>query len=151
MDFDEVPAALSGRLGPDATNGLLQLLDRSCQEAREDVITACTERFERRLVEETSGLRIQINRLEATLRQEMTTLEASLRQEMTTLGASLRLEMSTLGGSLRQEIADLGASLRAEIASGRVEFIKWSFLFWIGQVLAMIGILGIMLRAIRLT
>ena len=118
MDFDEVPAALSGRLGPDATNGLLQLLDRSHQEAREDVIIASTERFERRLVEETSGLRIQINRLEATL---------------------------------RQEIADLGASLRAEIASGRVEFIKWSFLFWIGQVLAMIGILGIMLRAIRLT
>ncbi len=138
MDFDRVPAALSGRLGPDATNGLLQVLDRSHQEAREDVVTACTERFERRLVEETSGLRIQINQVEATL-----------RQDMTTLGSSLRLEMTTLGGSLRQEIADLGVSLRAEIASGRVEFIKWSFLFWIGQVLAMIGILGIMVRAIR--
>ncbi|MEO5897147.1 MAG: hypothetical protein ABIS06_15770, partial [Vicinamibacterales bacterium] len=127
MDIDEVPGSLSGWLGPDATNGLLQLLDRSHQEAREDVITACTERFERRLVEETSGLRVQITRFEATLRQEMT----------------------SLGASLRHEIADQGASLRAEIASGRVEFIKWSFLFWIGQVLAMIGILGIMVRAIR--
>jgi len=84
---------------------LLQLLDRSHRDAREDVITACTERFERRLVEEVSSLRVQIAQVETTLRGDM--------------------------------------------AAGRVEFIKWSFLFWVGQVLAISGILTVMLRLMR--
>ena len=70
MEADQVPAALQARLGDEATEGLLLLLDRSHREARENLISACTERFERRLVEETSGLRVQIAQLGAELRQE---------------------------------------------------------------------------------
>lgn len=105
MEIDEVSVALQGRLGAEATGGLFQLLDHSHREAREDVIVACTERFERRLVEEVSSLRVQIAQVEATLRGEM--------------------------------------------AAGLVEFIKWSFMFWIGQVLAMIGMFSILLRLLR--
>jgi hypothetical protein len=105
MAIDQVPAALQVRLGPAATAGLLQLLDDSHQQAREDVITACTEKFERRLVEEVSGLRVQI--------------------------------------------AEAAGTLRGDIAAGRVEFIKWSFLFWVGQVLAITGVLTVMLRLMR--
>ena len=116
MEIDDVPVGLQARLGPEATGGLLQLLDRSHRQEREDVITACTERFERRLVEEVSGLRIQIAHVESTLRQDM---------------------------------AAMGATLRQEMAAGRVEFIKWSFLFWVGQVLAVTGFLTVMLRLLR--
>lgn len=105
MEIEDVPVALHARLGPEATGGLLQLLDRSHRQAREDVITACTERFERRLVEEVSGLRVQI--------------------------------------------VQVGAKLSGDIAAGRVEFIKWSFLFWVGQLLAVIGAMGVMLRLFR--
>ena len=103
MEIDQVPAALQARLGS-ATGGLLQLLDHSHREAREDVITACTDRFELRLVEEMSGLRVQI--------------------------------------------AELEARLRGDMAAGRVEFIRWSFLFWAGQVIAITGVLTIMLRLV---
>jgi hypothetical protein len=41
--------------------------------------------------------------------------------------------------------AGLG-SVRQELATSRVEMLKWSFLFWIGQVAAMAGLLGFMLR-----
>jgi hypothetical protein len=41
------------------------------------------------------------------------------------------------------------ATLRGDIAAGRVEFLKWSFLFWAGQVVAMTGILALMLRLAR--
>ena len=68
-------------------------------------MTASTDRFDRRLVEETSGLRVQIAQSESTL--------------------------------------------RGDIAAGRVEFIKWSFIFWVGQVLAVTGILTILLRMLR--
>jgi hypothetical protein len=100
-----VPLALRGRLGTEATSGLLELLDETHKETRERVITACTERFERRLVEEISGVRVQIAQAES--------------------------------------------SIREDIAAGRIDLFKWSFLFWIGQVLAIGGLVSVMLRLSR--
>lgn len=100
-----MPAALRERLGLDATGGLVHLLDHALRDERGNVIAACTERFERRLVEEVAGVRVQLAQVEATLRQEM--------------------------------------------AAGRVELLKWCFLFWIGQVLAITGIMSVMLRLFR--
>lgn len=131
MNVGHVPAALHARLGDEATAGLLELLDRSQQEAKEGLISACTERFERRLVEEVSGLRVQIA-------CDMSQLERSLRQDMGELRASLR-----------EELADLRASVREDIAAVRVDLVKWCFLFWIGQVLAISGIVGVMFRVMR--
>ena len=116
MEIESVPPALQARLGPEATGGLLQLLHRSDLERRGDVIAACTERFERRLVEETSALRVQLSQVES---------------------------------SLGQDIASMGSVLRSEIASGRVDLFKWCFLFWVGQVLAIGGLLAVMLRLTR--
>ena len=127
MEIESVPPALQARLGPEATGGLLQLLHRSDLERRADVIAACTERFERRLVEEVSGLRVQIVQVESSLRQQMTEMRAELRGEM----------------------ANLGSGLRDEIAAGRIDLFKWCFLFWVGQVLAIGGLLAVMLRLTR--
>lgn len=49
----------------------------------------------------------------------------------------------------RVQIAQVEATLRGDMAAGRVEFIKWSFLFRTGQVLAITGILAVMLRFVR--
>ena len=100
-----MPLALRGRLGSYATAGLLELFNQSHKEAREAVISACTVRFERRVVEEVSSVRVQLARAESTIRDD--------------------------------------------IAAGRVDLFKWSFLFWIGQVLAIVGLMGVMLQLIR--
>jgi hypothetical protein len=105
VEIDVVPLALRGRLESDATAGLLGLLNQSHKEEREAVISACTERFERRLVEEVSGVRVQLAQAESTIRED--------------------------------------------IAAGRVDLFKWCFLFWVGQVLAIVGVMGVMLRMIR--
>ncbi|HEY0872720.1 MAG TPA: hypothetical protein VGD94_04555 [Vicinamibacterales bacterium] len=149
MEIDAVPAALRQRLGPDATVDLVELFDRFHSETKESMIAACTERFERRLVEEVAGVRFQLAKTESGLRQELTKLGAELRQEMTQLGAELRQDMTQLGADLRQENAQAMAGLRQEIATGRVELFKWCFLFWIGQVLAIGGMMAVMLRLIR--
>ena len=128
---------------------LLELLDRSHRESRDELIITCTERFERRVVEEGAGLRVQIAQLGAELRQEMATMGAELRQEMATMGAELRQEVASVRVDLRQDMTTMGADLRQEIATGRVDLFKWCFLFWIGQVLAITGIMGVMLRVIR--
>ena len=127
MDLEMVPVPLRERLGPDATSGLLHLLELTHREWRADVIAACTKRFERRLVEEVAGLRVQIAQTEAVLRRDM----------------------AEMGADIRQEMAQMGGGIRQEIATGRVEILKWCFLFWIGQLVTIASILGIMLRWIR--
>jgi hypothetical protein len=158
--LNEVPRPLQARLGDQATVALLELLDRSHREARDELIITCTERFERRLAEEGANLRVHSVQLGAELRQEMATMRADLRQEIATMGAELRQEMAamgadlrqemaTMGADLRQEMATMGADLRQEMATGRVDLFKWCFLFWVGQVLAISGIMGVMLRVMR--
>ena len=54
----------------------------------------------------------------------------------------LRVEM----GALR---ADLRADFRIGLADQRADFIKWSFLFWIGQAVTVVGTVAGLLVAFR--
>src|SRR5207245_1830193 len=54
-------------------------------------------------------------------------------------------EISALRHEFHQGLTDV----RAEIATTRVETLKWSFLFWVGQVAAMAGLLSFMLRGVH--
>jgi hypothetical protein len=63
--------------------------------------------------------------------------ERRLTQEI----AALRVEF------MRELHAGL-ATVRQEIAAVRVELIRWSFVFWLGQIAAMVGVLAFMLRNI---
>jgi hypothetical protein len=48
---------------------------------------------------------------------------------------------------LRREFHAGFETLRADIAATKVEILRWSFLFWIGQVAAVAALLSLMLRA----
>ncbi len=111
MEPTGVPAALRERLGQEATAGLLEFSRTTGRAWREDVLSVVTERFERRLTEEISGLRVEMANGFASLRQEMTQGLAQLRQE---------------------------------IAATKVDLIKWSFVFWTGQVVVLGGLMAIM-------
>jgi hypothetical protein len=91
MSPRRLSAALAQRLGHDATNGLVELLDAE----KDTMLSVAAERFERRLTEEISGLRVDLVR---------------------------------------------------ELHGMRADLFKWSFLFWIGQLAAVIGVLTFMLR-----
>ncbi len=88
----------------------------------QEILAMADERFERRLTEESAAIRQEI----AILRSEMATRKDvnDLRQEMT-------------AGFVR---------LERELANTRVDMIKWSFMFWTGQCLAILGFLFVFLR-----
>jgi hypothetical protein len=67
--------------------------------------------------------------------------ERSLVSEVSTLRVDMARDLSTM----RQEIGRFMADVRQDVASARVELLKWSFLFWIGQVAATAGLLTFML------
>ena len=54
-------------------------------------------------------------------------------------------EISHFREEIREGLRDGLTSVRQEIATTRVEMLRWSFLFWIGQVAAMAGLLAYML------
>ena len=124
MDSEIVPSALRERLGGDASDALLEWMENVGADLREDVITACTERFERRLVEEVSGVRVQLAQAESSIRQDMTKMGAELREAM---------------ASMRTELLD-------RMSSDRFDLLKWAFLFWIGQVAVIATVLGVVMR-----
>ena len=93
MEALMVPVSVRRKLGDDASEGLVEMFGLYHQ--------LTSERFERRLIQEISGLRIEMQQGFATIRQEM--------------------------------------------AVDHVAWLRWSFLFWIGQVAALAGLLAFML------
>jgi hypothetical protein len=144
MESSNVPVALQERLGAEATAGLLRLFEVERTEWTEDVISRSVERFEQRLVGELAGVRTEMARGEARLREEI----AGVRVELARGEARLHEKISQNVAMLREEMARQGTLIRQEIATNRFELLKWSFLFWVGQVIAVVGLVGVILRAI---
>ena len=96
MEPVRVPFALRARLGTGAADAVEDLLNETGREWREDVTSLVEARFERRLTE---------------------------------------------------ALSDLKLGLREEMATTRVEMFKWSFLFWIGQVVTLGGLMILVLRS----
>jgi hypothetical protein len=80
------------------------------------------------------------NRTEWTERV-LTLAEARFERRLTHEISAFRAEVTRELGAIRQEFT-------RELATVRVELIRWSFVFWIGQVAVTIGILAFMLRGI---
>ena len=180
MDTNSVPSALREQLGPEATTGLVRLFEVARTEWIGEVVTLAVERFERRLIEEIAGVRVEVAHSEGRLREEimqqgakvsdalaqqgakfsealaqqgakfsdaLAQQGASLRQEIAQLGGALRHEMVTSDASLHTEIAQQGATLRQEMTVNQFQLLKWAFLFWVGQVVTVVGLIGVMLRS----
>jgi hypothetical protein len=71
--LETVSPALQERLGADATIGLLALLESSKREWSADMTEQSVLRFERRLTEETSLLRLDFARLETKVERALLT------------------------------------------------------------------------------
>jgi len=101
---------LRDKLGPEAS----QDLSRAFEEVQNDMLTITAERFEGRLIAVGAELRSEIHATQSDLRQEMARMEAGVR---TTLIEGL-------------------SKIRTDLSESRVEVMRWSFYFWLGQFAA---------------
>jgi len=90
MKIINVPKVLREKLGDEGVEALLQVLNLSNEDLKKDVITLAEEKFEKRLIEEISKLRVEFNE---------------------------------------------------KLSSTYANLIKWMFIFWLGQIGAILGIL----------
>ena len=90
--------------------------------------------------EATDGLVTWLDRERAEWSDDVLTAAVDrFEHRLTTEILSVRVDFTRELSTFRQEVT-------RELASLRVELLKWSFLFWVGQVAAMAGLLAFMLR-----
>ena len=151
METTVVPPALRDRLGNEGTLGLVELMQANNNALRDEVIDIATDRFERRLSTEIGAVRVEMTNGFASLRQEISAVRletanglAAVRLETTNGLAAVRQETANGLAAVRQEMANGFIAVRKEMSDGRV--IKWSFLFWIGQIAVLSGVMALLLR-----
>jgi hypothetical protein len=145
MEVEDVPPALQERLGHEGTAALVELLEQARQDCTMDVSAAAVERFERRLSDAHTQLREDMVARDAKLREELVAGDAKLREEI----AKLREEMKEGDAELRHEMIRGFSAVREDMAVLKFDLLKWSFAFWVGQIVAVSAVLGVMLRAMQ--
>jgi len=126
MSIISIPKALREKLGDNASESLVEMLNHYSRENRESIIELATRKYENRLTHELADLKADIKSELVVLREEMN----QLKTEMTHMDHSIRSDLGT----------DISA-LRVEMHKNNATAIKWMFVFWIGQIAALIGIL----------
>jgi hypothetical protein len=118
--------ALEEKLGDEGMAGLQSFVDDAGQRWKDEVLSIAVERFERRLGAEIGAF----------------------RGDMAKEFAASRVDMAKEFAASRVDMAKEFAAVRVELAEARASLLKWSFLFWIGQVAVVSGVMTLLLRAI---
>ena len=95
-----------------------------------DVIMVVTDRFERRLTEESSRLRV-----------DMATEFGKVRHEMATEFGKVRHEMATEFGKVRKEMADGFGAIKVEMIERNHDLLRWMLIFGVTQTAAIVGLI----------
>ncbi len=134
MQIISIPKPLREKLGEKGADALVEIINKAQDNQKTDIIEFVEEKFEHRLIEEISSLR-------AELKEGNSSLRAELKEDNSSLRAELKEDNSSLRAELKEDIASLRAELKYDIEKSRADLIKWMFIFWVGQVVTILGIL----------
>lgn len=133
-----LPESLRSRLGEEAARDLVELVNAAGRAQREDTVMLVGERFERRVVEVQSGLEQRITQVKSDLEQRIAEVKSELEQRIVEVKSELEQRINAVKSELEQRIAHL-----------RADLIKWMFVFWMGQVAVMAGLVGLLYNLLR--
>jgi len=112
---------------------------------------------ELRLIKEIEQVRLEIKELDGKLSKEIKELDGRLTKEIKELDGRLTKEIKELDGKISKEIKELDGKLTKEIKELEVKLkdtkftmLKWQFIFWIGQMSAILGMGYMLLKAMSL-
>jgi len=114
--FIQLPEEVASVFGPAATK-FVDFLTSTFSLQKDEVVRMSALSFEKTVKDETTGLRLEMNELQAETQASI----AELRAETQTSIAELRAETQTSIAELRVEMTELRAETRASIAGLRME------------------------------
>ncbi|MBO8132219.1 MAG: hypothetical protein H0Z29_12065 [Candidatus Marinimicrobia bacterium] len=119
MPVVTVKKPLREKLGDDGIEALVELINEAQKETKNNVIQFVEEKFEKRLSEELAKVRV----------------------ELTERIEGVRTELKSEIESLRINDERIKTELIERIEKKHSDTIKWMFIFWVGQIGAILGIL----------
>ena len=125
------PKALTDRISDEGARALADILNTVENSAQKATLEIAEERFEKRVAQ-----------VEARLDAKIDTVAAGLKVEIADVKAELKTEIAHSEARLETKIAQV----KVEISESKAEVIKWMFIFWAGQIGAMIAILFVFLK-----
>jgi hypothetical protein len=117
-----------------------RLRDRLGPDAAEDLSDAFEE-------VQNGMLAITTDRVEARLDARLSALATEVRSEIAQTQAELRQEIAYGDAALRVAFIDGMSTIRAEIAEARVDVLRWSLVFCLGQVIATATLMAFIQRS----
>ena len=170
MPIISIPKSLREKLGEEGSEALAAVLNEHGKEMENSVIKTAELRFEKKLSEEISGVRLDLSesekRFEKKLTEEISGVRLDLSEsekrfekKLTEEISGVRLDLSEsekrfekklteeISGvreeisGVREEMVRGDCALQKEIQKSKTDTVKWMFIFWIGQIGAVLGIL----------
>ena len=130
MPLVAVSKILREKLTDEGVSEFIAILKEVEEDARKDSLVVAEERFERRLSEEAS-------KLDKRITEEASKLDKRITEEASKLDKRITEEVAKLDKRITEEVS----ILRLEMANSKAEIIKWMFLFWIGQIVVVAGLI----------
>jgi len=130
MPIITIPKVIREKLGDDGSEAITKLLNEVEEGIKRDSIAIVEEKFERRLSEELGKLRVEIAEIKTDLQREITETRTGLQREIA--------ETKT---DLQGKIVETRTGLQREIAETKTFLFRWMFIFWVGQIGVLAGIL----------
>jgi archaellum component FlaC len=126
MPIVTVPNSLREKLGSDGTEDLVKLFNEIEEGVKKDNISFVEEKFERRLSEENGKTRIKLSEMDAKF-------EKRLSEEI----GKVKIGLSEMDANFEKRLAQMDV----KIERVRADIVKWMFIFWVGQIGVLTGIL----------
>lgn len=126
MPIITIPKVLRDKLGEEGADALVTLINAAGSQTKADVLTFVEEKFERRLTEEMGKLHERLTTVEERFERRLTEEVGKLHERLTTELSKVNVEF---------------AKVRHEMAELKADVIRWMFIFWVGQLGAILGIL----------
>ncbi|WP_040334136.1 hypothetical protein [Candidatus Magnetobacterium casense] len=111
------------------------LKDKIGEEATSVLINAFDEGTEKAKTEAATKADLQV--LKADTKADVQVLRTELKTDI----QALRTEMQALRTELQVFKTDIEGKLEAKLAELKADILKWTFLFWTGQLVAMAALL----------
>jgi copper chaperone CopZ len=143
MPIVAAPKSLRDKLGDEALESFIQLLNEVEKGARETSVLLVEERFERKLTEVKTDLENKIVEVKADLENKIAGVKIDLENKITQVKADLENKIAEVKVDLERKIIEFKTDLENKIAGVKIDLIKWMFIFWIGQVGTILGILAL--------
>ncbi|MEO0290667.1 MAG: hypothetical protein ABIN15_05450 [candidate division WOR-3 bacterium] len=153
MKIITIPKVLREKLGDDGVDALIELLNASNEKLKIDLIELQTEKYERRLAEETAKIDKRITeetaKIDKRITEETAKIDKRITEETAKIDKRITEETARLDKRITEEISKLRAEFNEKISKTYANIIKWMFIFWVGQISVMTLIFFSFLKFIR--